>query len=140
MKQFSDGVKDWKLMINVSSLLRVRDQLGVNLGAIFADGEAIDRLFNDPLFVAEIAWCLVETQAAERDTTRDDFLSRLGGSKLQDLESAFWDELIAFFPPPKDEMARRLRDMIHDLRTEQASTVEQMTSSELFSNAQESSA
>lgn len=117
MKEWRDDEgRPWRIALTVSTLLRVRDTVSVEIETEDEDGNKSTRTV--PLDLAdigtisqtltalklqyarlgEILWAIVSPQAEAKQITRDQFLDGLRGDSLEAAAAAVEEELIAFFP------------------------------------------
>lgn len=100
------GFKDqegrvWRCSINVSTIARVRDTLGVDLMQAFdPKSEVYTKLIGDPVFLCNVLFAVVKTQADEKGVGSEAFGEALGGDALGLATDALVEGLAAFFPNP----------------------------------------
>ena len=92
----SDG-REWILDMTVGAMLRVRGLAGVDIpDQLRAD--LMLRLPLDPVLVGEIAWAMIQPQAATKNIAKEAFLDGLKTEAVQTCVSALTEELADFFP------------------------------------------
>ncbi len=98
MKTFTDNSgRSWSITINVATIKRVRDLLGINLLEA-ASGELLERLSDDPILLCDCIYVICKEQADSQKITDEDFGRCLGGDSLDGATTAFLEELVNFFP------------------------------------------
>ena len=145
MQTFRDNAgTPWELSINVASMRRVRDVLGVNLGTII-DGRLMQQILDDPALLGDILYVLCKTQCDERKISDYDFGASLAGESIEAATNALLQELIDFFPPAKRAMLNQLRGLLRSAENNAVQLVmdrivnpNPLTSGEPSTNAPES--
>lgn len=99
MREFRDSEGDvWKLVINVATIKRVRDALGVNLAdPLDGDPSPLARLSLDIVFAVDVVFVLVRSQAEANDVSDERFAELLGPDRITDAYFALLEELTDFF-------------------------------------------
>ena len=94
MTTFRDNEgRQWTLRISVHSVLRLRDEIGVDL----LDPKQYRMAASDLVQCARVVFrCLVEN--ATRKVTEDEFLASLYGDVLEEMRNAFGAAVVRFFP------------------------------------------
>jgi len=103
MRSFKDNKsRSWEVDVNVATLRRVRDKLGVNLYEL-ADPTAdiVSRLFGDPILLCDVLFVLVSDQAERSGISDEDFGRSLAGDAFEHAADALWDAVVDFFPNPR---------------------------------------
>jgi hypothetical protein len=78
MKTFKDNKgRDWPVRIDVRALQRVRDGFNYNLADRTVITDTLQKLFNDDLFVVEVAWRIVQPEALKKGVDEDDFFAAM---------------------------------------------------------------
>ncbi|MCG3181842.1 MAG: hypothetical protein BIFFINMI_04277 [Phycisphaerae bacterium] len=109
MRTFTDTAgRSWEVVVNVDTIKRVRDLLGVNLLGIVEPGnDLVDRLAEDVILVCDILFAVVKPQAAERNVSDADFGKALSGDVIDTATTALLEELIDFFPSRRRAILRQ---------------------------------
>jgi len=108
MKTFTDNSgRSWSITINVATIKRVRDLLGINLLEA-ASGELLDRLSEDPILLCDCIYVICKEQADSQKITDEDFGRCLGGDSLDGATSAFLEELVNFFPAGRRQVLAKI--------------------------------
>ena len=109
MKTFTDTTgRTWDVVVNVDTIKRVRDLLGVNLLGIVEPGnDLVDRLAEDVILVCDVLFAVVKPQADERQESDGDFGKALSGDVIDVATTALLEELIDFFPSRRRAILRQ---------------------------------
>ncbi|MCG3178003.1 MAG: hypothetical protein BIFFINMI_00326 [Phycisphaerae bacterium] len=109
MKSFTDTAgRAWDIVVNVDTIKRVRDLLGVNLLGIVEPGnDLVDRLAEDVILVCDILFAVVKPQTTERNVSDADFGKALSGDVIDTATTALLEELIDFFPSRRRAILRQ---------------------------------
>lgn len=113
MKTFRDATgREWQIVLNISTLTRIRDRVGVNLAR---PGQDLAGIMGDDLTFAAILWEMVRDQARQLGLTQEQFLSSLTGEVLEQAKPLFVEELVSFFPKlrPVMETMRQIEEAYH---------------------------
>ena len=118
MKTFTDNQgRNWSIVVNVSTVKRVRSMLKIDLLSILVDeGKLIEQLNTDDVLLCDIIYALVKPDADARQISDEDFGAAMAGDAIGAATAAFLDELADFFPEPKRRLLKRL---LATLRSEQ---------------------
>ena len=118
MKTFTDNQgRNWSIVVNVSTVKRVRSMLKIDLLSILVDeGKLIEQLNTDDMLLCDIIYALVKPDADARQVSDEDFGAAMAGDAIGAATAAFLDELADFFPEPKRRLLKRL---LATLRSEQ---------------------
>lgn len=104
MKAFTDVEKrTWELTVNVNTIKRVRDLLGVDL-LDMANGDLFSRLADDACLLVDVIYVLVKPAADAAKISDEDFGRAMVGEVLSAADAALVEDLLDFFP-----RAQRLR-------------------------------
>jgi len=104
MKTFTDAEKrTWELTVNVNTIKRVRDLLGVDL-LDAANGDLFSRLADDACLLVNVIYALVKPAADAAKVSDEDFGRAMVGDVLDAASAALVQDLLDFFP-----RAQRLR-------------------------------
>ena len=100
MANFKDNSgREWDVAINVATVKRVKDLLGVNLFALLSDRlKGLGELLADPVRFVDVLYVIVKPQADAAGVTDEQFGGSLGGDTLQAAAEAFLEALGAFMP------------------------------------------
>lgn len=113
MKSFCDATgREWQIVLNISTLTRIRDGVGVNLAR---PGQDLAGIMGDDLTFAAILWEMVRDQARQLGLTQEQFLAGLTGEVLEQAKPLFVEELVSFFPKlrPVMETMRQIEEAYH---------------------------
>jgi hypothetical protein len=98
MKAFTDAEKrTWELTVNVNTIKRVRDLLGVDLLDV-ANGDLFSRLSDDACLLVDVIFVLVKPAADALKVSDEDFGRALVGDVLGAASAALVQDLLDFFP------------------------------------------
>jgi len=98
MAMFTDNAgRAWNVHIDVGAIRRVRTAAGVLLTDLVS-GNLYRRVFLEPALVAEIAWGIVQPQAAGMKVGEDQFFEAMRGDVLDAARIAILDALPDFIP------------------------------------------
>lgn len=102
MKTFTDNAgRSWTVTINVSAIKRVRDLVGVDLLEI-VEGALIEKLIRDPVLLCDVLYAVCKPQADESDISDEEFGRAMFGDAIELATKAVLEELVGFFPSPRD--------------------------------------
>lgn len=105
MPSFKDRAgRSWLVELDVSTVRRVRQKTedGIDLLAVFDnDGELLNRLYSDPILLAEVLWAICQPQIDDKQITDEEFGRGLAGEAIADATTALLEALADFFPGPK---------------------------------------
>jgi len=117
MNKFTDANKrEWFIAIDYPTSERVKAELGVDLLDVQGSWSQLGEL---PV-LAEVAWALCKSQAAEREVSRDNFWAALDGDAFEDLLAAVVGAVIDFFPRQKREAMRKTWEKLQERMNKQA--------------------
>lgn len=98
MKTFVDNNgKTWTVTVNVGTIKRVKDLLGINLIQAIT-GDLIEKVETDICLFVDILFVVCKEQAQANGISDEKFGTLLGGDSLEKATDAFLDQLISFFP------------------------------------------
>ena len=107
MKTFVDNNgKTWTININVATIKRVKDLLGVNLMEAIT-GDLITKLEDDVILFVDVLYCVCKQEADANNITDEMFGASLAGDALEQATEAFLTDLIDFFPAAKRQIFRK---------------------------------
>ena len=107
MKTFVDtNGKTWTVNINVATIQRVKDLLGVNLMEAIT-GDLITKLEDDVILFVDVLYCVCKQEAEANNITDVKFGESLAGDALEAATEAFLTDLIDFFPAAKRQIFRK---------------------------------
>jgi len=102
MRVFTDNAgRTWAIAINVDVIKRVRGLLNVDLLDIL-DGQLIERLYRDPVLLCDVVYAVCKPEADARGVTDEDFGRAMAGDAIEHATKALLQELVGFFPSPRD--------------------------------------
>ena len=104
MKTFADNAgRTWLVCLNVGALKRVRAMASVDLLEV-VDGKLIERLVRDPVLLCDVLYAVCKPEAESRGVSEDEFLSSLSGDVIDQATRALFEEIVDFFPNPRDRV------------------------------------
>lgn len=117
MREFKDRKgRTWSVEINLGTVRRVQEKLGVNLldiGFETDNGEPLTRrLLYDDLFFANVCAAIMDAQRAPFD--------EFGGYELKELDACFWTEYQNFFADRGRDWAAKALEMDRQTRDDKA--------------------
>jgi hypothetical protein len=134
MREFKDEEgRPWRLALTVSSALRVRDMVTVDvvdedsgdrkqLPLDLIDAGSIAQTFqvlrSQFAKLGEILYAMLVKQVEERKLSKDDFLDGLRGDSLESASRALEAELVDFFPQRLRKMVGLLGTKMDEVQTE----------------------
>lgn len=103
MKTFRTDDREWAVKINVETIRRVRDRLGVLLTDVLEDKMALlAKLAGaDPILLCDVLYVVCEDEAKERKVSSEDFGRSLAGDSITRASEALLAELTDFFHDPR---------------------------------------
>lgn len=117
MRTFKDNAgRTWSLTLNVWTVKKVRDLLGVDLldlGGESATGSSdkkpglLFRLIADPVLLVDVLYVVCKDQADGASVTDEQFGRAMGGDAIDAATKAFLEELADFTPSPRDRARAR---------------------------------
>lgn len=121
MRRFVDNQgRDWRIDINVGTLLDIKTELGVDL---LSDPQSM------PLDIekqVDMLWLLVSEQAEHRRVTSRDFAKSLGGEAIAKAVDALMHEVADFFCHLRKSDGVLIREAWSGLQQMQQMTAEQV--------------
>jgi len=114
MKTFTDNEgRTWEISINVATIRRLRDALGVDLLKIVEPGnDLLERFSTDPVLLADCIFVLCREQARQRNISDEQFGQALAGDAIDAATSAFLEELVNFFPTSKRLLLTKILEKV----------------------------
>ncbi|MCE5280340.1 MAG: hypothetical protein ABFD92_07860 [Planctomycetaceae bacterium] len=107
MRMFKDTEnRTWQVAVNVGSIKRVRDVLGINLLEMIESKE-MQALITDPMQVVDILYVMCGEQIESRSLSAEQFYAGLVGDVLGDAADALLEDLVDFFPRGRRELLRK---------------------------------
>lgn len=95
-RRFTDSEgTEWLLDITLGDALRLKKELGVDLGTL-SDGALLVKVASDDELFVQCLWTLCEAQADRAGIEPEAFAQRLGGNAIADASRAF-EEAVVFF-------------------------------------------
>lgn len=118
MKIFKDSLnRTHTVTINVASVRTVRDTKKVDLWRAFDDqGQVLQSLLADPITFVEVIYLLTGGKPGD-EAAEADFCRGIDGDTLDRLTTAFQEELLDFFPPPRRAILQRMLAKARELTT-----------------------
>ena len=117
MRTFKDNAgRTWSLTLNVWTVKKVRDLLGVDLldlGGESATGSSdkkpglLFRLIADPVLLVDVLYVVCRDQADGASVMDEQFGRAMGGDAIDAATKAFLEELADFTPSPRDRARAR---------------------------------
>ena len=102
MHKFQDvNQNNWTLNLTVGGILRVQNELGINLLDPIADaGEGVPlsaKMMVDDLFLTKIVACLIKKQLEKNSVSEEEFYDSLDAQTIKSMADAFIEEYKSFF-------------------------------------------
>jgi len=114
MRTFKDNAgRTWSLTLNVWTVKKVRDLLGLDLLDLGGDAATRDkpgllfRLIADPVLLVDVLYVVCRDQADGASVTDEQFGRAMGGDAIDAATKAFLEELADFTPSPRDRARAR---------------------------------
>jgi len=117
VRTFKDNAgRTWSLTLNVWTVKKVRDLLGVDLldlGGESATGSSdkkpglLFRLIADPVLLVDVLYVVCRDQADGASVMDEQFGRAMGGDAIDAATKAFLEELADFTPSPRDRARAR---------------------------------
>ena len=114
MRTFNDNAgRTWSLTLNVWTVKKVRDLLGVDLLDLGGEAATRDkpgllfRLIADPVLLVDVLYVVCKDQADGASVTDEQFGRAMGGDAIDAATKAFLEELADFTPSPRDRARAR---------------------------------
>ena len=104
MRTFKDNADhEWTVAVNVTSVSRVKDLLGVDLLAlgeqsVKAEDQLICRLISDPVLLCNVIYCIVKPDADKAGISDEEFGRAMAGDAIDHATKALLEEIVNFFP------------------------------------------
>ena len=114
MRSFKDNAdRTWTLTLNVWTVKKVRDLLGVDLldlsdsDSAPSTGDAkptglIYRLIADPVLLVDVVYAVCKPEADARSIGDEDFGRSMAGDAIESATEALLAEIVDFFPSARD--------------------------------------
>ena len=114
MRTFKDNAgRTWSLTLNVWTVKKVRDLLGLDLLDLGGDAATRDkpgllfRLIADPVLLVDVLYVVCRDQADGASVMDEQFGRAMGGDAIDAATKAFLEELADFTPSPRDRARAR---------------------------------
>jgi len=114
MRTFKDNAgRTWSLTLNVWTVKKVRDLLGVDLLDLGGESASAQkpgllfRLIADPVLLVDVLYVVCKDQADSASITDEQFGRAMGGDAIDAATKAFLEELADFTPSPRDRARAR---------------------------------
>lgn len=149
MAEFTDAAnRKWQVAITVSTIKRVKELTGINLGTVLQDEMAgLRELTNDIVKTIDVTYAICKPQADALGINDEQFGESLVGASIEDCTNAVLEALVDFFPSRQAKMLKLITRKSHELQDRLAEIVEkaideeaQKTLTKIASDLQESSA
>lgn len=102
MREFKDNEgRRWRVEVNVGTVKRVRQLLGVDLLSI-VDGKLVESLIADPVLLCDVVYVVCKPEADAGKISDDDFGRAMAGDAIEHATKALLDDLVDFSPSPRD--------------------------------------
>jgi len=120
VKIFRDNAgRTWTVAINVDAIKRVRDLLHEDL---LDAKNVIHRLMIDPILLCDAIYCVCKPQADTEQISDAQFAQAMAGDAIAYAKTALIEELINFFPDPKDRENLNLAIQKYNVAVDQLRT------------------
>ena len=107
MQTFTDGKgRPWNVELNVFTIMKAKDMVGVDLAKAFEDRSVFERL-SDPVTATQVIYAVVNDQMLKENVSAEDFGRSMFGKALDDAAAALVDELLNFSPPSSRMLAQQ---------------------------------
>lgn len=109
MRQFKarDG-QTYTVEISIGTARRVRALIDFDLLGLIDAPDQIQRLADDPIFLVDLLYSIVEPQATARGIDDIAFGESLDGDAVETATRALLEALVDFFPKPRRKLLERL--------------------------------
>lgn len=108
MHRFTDAAgRDWLLTVNVNTVKRVREALGLNLLEVLG-GDVLERLAADPILLVDTLYVICQPQAKERGLSDEQFGEAMAGESIGQAAAALVEALLDFFQPAQRQLLGKL--------------------------------
>lgn len=133
MKTFRDNAGNmWSIAINITAVKRVRGLLNVDLLEVLdrdmsgkgkKESNLFSKLASDPVLLVDVLYCLCKPEADARNCSDEQFGMAMAGDAIEQATEAFMEELVDFFPSPKERAL--LKKALSKMTAWQARAVEE---------------
>lgn len=116
MHCFTDTLnRTWSLVVNVSSIKRVRALCNIDLSSIISldsngkvNVELLEKIANDPVLLVDIIYALVKPEADSKGVSDESFGASMAGDCIETATEALLEEIIDFFPETKRKVLHKI--------------------------------
>jgi len=120
-KSFRDSEgRQWDVEVDVVTIKRVRDSLGVNLLELATEESKLPERFNDPVFCVDVLYTLCRDQADKRNVSDEKFGRSLTIDAIEEASDALMEGVIDFFRRDVRAAYRKVLDATRKVRAAHA--------------------
>jgi len=129
MRQIKDAAgRTHSLSVNTWALKRLRDTMEIDLLDLGSAGDdkseaLISRLLSDPILIVEIVHCLLAEDLVKASVSERDFFTAMTGDFIDAATQALLDEIVDFFPSPRERARAKKVLAITNAMVDQAQTI-----------------
>jgi len=109
MREFVDEQgRTWGLRVDVTSIRRVRELVGIDLTKCLDSKEALQGLVDDVVRLVDTLHALCKTQCEHRSIDAESFANALYGDAISRATNALMESIIDFFPQGRGKILRQI--------------------------------
>lgn len=109
MREFVDEQgRTWGLRVDVTSIRRVRELVGIDLTKCLDSKEALQGLVDDVIRLVDTLHALCKTQCEHRSIDAESFANALYGDAISRATNALMESIIDFFPQGRGKILRQI--------------------------------
>lgn len=97
--------KNWEVSINIKTLKRVKNTLGIDLLDL-SEGGDVTKLEKDIMLRCDVLYLVCQDECEKSGISDEQFGESLIGQAIEDAQDAFIEALINFYPPRQAEIMR----------------------------------
>lgn len=141
MHKFTDTLgRDWNVCVNVGTIRRAKAATGIDLLSLMDIPEEghespLETLANDPAKVVDVLASVCESQRKERNVDASAFEEAFNGETLEAATNALVEEVIDFFPQPRRDYFRAIKEATDKAAAETARSMENAVKEGVFGKA-----
>lgn len=104
MRAFKDNAgRSWTVAVNVATIKRVRALTSLDL--LDVAGGAFEKLVGDPVILCDVLYAICKPDADAIGVTDEQFGAAMAGDAIEHASRALIEDLIQFFPNPRERAA-----------------------------------
>jgi len=115
--------REWSTRITVNTISHVKETSGVLLTDL-VDGNLFEQLSSDIILLCSVICRICEPQWTQREMTASDFGELLVGDAIDEAYRSFVEDLIAFFPKGRREVAAKIAKATRTFEAEKYKLIE----------------